>query len=69
MTALAKDPFLADRVDGKTNTLLAFRRSEEAEGWKRLMSDHPVRRTRSFIKNNSQKQMETAGSRQGVPAV
>lgn len=52
VNALAKDPGLADRVDGKTNTMLAFRKSEEADDWKRLMSDHLVRRTRSFIKNN-----------------
>lgn len=50
--ALAKDLLLADRLDGKTSTLLAFRRSEEADDWKRLMSDHLVRRTRSFIKKN-----------------
>jgi len=52
VAAMRKDPLLADRVDGKTNTLLAFRRSEEPEDWKRLMSDHLVRRTRSFIKAN-----------------
>lgn len=52
VAAMHKDPLLSDRVDGKTNTLLAFRRSEEPEDWKRLMSDHLVRRTRSFIKNN-----------------
>lgn len=50
--ALSKDPGLADRVDGKTNTMLAFRKSEEPDDWKRLMTDHLVRRTRSFIKNN-----------------
>ena len=52
INALVKDPGLADRVDGKTNTMLAFRKSEEPDDWKRLMSDHLVRRTRSFIKNN-----------------
>jgi superfamily II DNA or RNA helicase len=52
VTALGNDPRLADRVDGKTNTLLAFRKSEEPDDWKRLMTDHLVRRTRSFIKNN-----------------
>lgn len=52
VAALSKDPGLADRVDGKTNTMLAFRKSEEPEDWKRLMTDHLVRRTRSFIKNN-----------------
>jgi superfamily II DNA or RNA helicase len=52
VAALSKDPRLADRVDGKTNTMLAFRKSEEPDDWKRLMTDHLVRRTRSFIKNN-----------------
>src|SRR5205823_1255773 len=50
--AMRQDPSFSDRVDGKTNTLLAFRRSEEPEDWKRLMSDHLVRRTRSFVKAN-----------------
>ena len=45
-------PWLIDRVDGKITTLAAFRRSEEPDDWKRLMSDHLVRRTRSFIKAN-----------------
>lgn len=52
VTAMRKDPSLADSVDGKTSTLMAFRRSEEPDDWRRLMSDHLVRRTRSFIKNN-----------------
>jgi len=52
LAAMAVDPHLADKVDGKTSTLAAFRRSEEAEDWKRLMSDHLVRRTRSFIRAN-----------------
>jgi superfamily II DNA or RNA helicase len=50
--ALRKNPALRDRVDGRTNTMQAFRRSEEAEDWKNLMSEHLVRRTRSFIKAN-----------------
>ena len=53
--AMAKDPHLADKVDGKTNTLVAFKRSEEADDWRRLMSDHLVRRTRSFIKRSARK--------------
>lgn len=52
LAAMQFDPHLADKVDGKTSTLAAFRRSEEAEDWKRLMSDHLVRRTRSFIRSN-----------------
>ena len=55
LAALAIDPGLRDRVDGKTSTLAAFRRSDEAEDWKRLMSDHLVRRTRSFIRANHAK--------------
>ena len=50
--ALKKNPGIRDRVDGRTNTMLAFRKSEEAEDWKNLMSEHLVRRTRSFIKSN-----------------
>ena len=57
--AITKDPNLADKVDGKTNTLLAFKRSEEAEDWRRLMSDHLVRRTRSFIKRSARKKSVT----------
>lgn len=50
--ALRKNPGIRDRVDGRTNTMQAFRKSEEAEDWKNLMSEHLVRRTRSFIKSN-----------------
>ncbi len=52
LTAMQRNPRLAEQVDYKTNTLLAFRRSEEADDWKRLMSEHLVRRTRSFVRNN-----------------
>lgn len=54
--ALRNDPNLMTKVDGKINTLTAFRRSEEPEDWKRLMSDHLVRRTRSFIKRTAKKE-------------
>jgi hypothetical protein len=57
--AMTKDPTLADKVDGKTNTLEAFQRSEEADDWRRLMSDHLVRRTRSFIKKSARKKAVT----------
>lgn len=57
--AMAKDPTLADKVDGKTNTLEAFKRSEEADDWRRLMSDHLIRRTRSFIKKSARKKAVT----------
>jgi superfamily II DNA or RNA helicase len=55
-TALAADPTLATRVDGKINTLAAFRRSGEPDDWRRLMSDHLVRRTRTFIKRTAKKE-------------
>lgn len=51
-SAMALDPEFSKKVDQKTTTLAAFRRSDEADDWKRLMSDHLIRRTRSFIKNN-----------------
>ncbi|MBB1514195.1 NgoFVII family restriction endonuclease [Tessaracoccus sp. MC1627] len=57
--AIRVDPHLASKVDGKINTLTAFRRSEEPEDWKRLMSDHLVRRTRSFIKRTAKKEIVT----------
>lgn len=50
--AIALDPGIVDRVDGKVSTLAAFALSEEAEDWRRLMSEHLVRRTRSFIRQN-----------------
>ncbi|MEU6227556.1 helicase-related protein [Streptomyces sp. NPDC047042] len=57
--ALRVDPGLSAKVDGKINTLAAFRRSEEPEDWKRLMSDHLVRRTRSFIKRTAETELFT----------
>lgn len=63
--ALKSDPMLAVKVDGKINTLTAFRRSEEPEDWKRLMSDHLVRRTRSFIKRTAK--TETVPGHDGEP--
>ncbi|MFD6858162.1 helicase-related protein [Rhodococcus sp. NPDC060090] len=50
--AIAADPRFVDKVDGKTTTMAAFRRSEDPDDWKRLMSEHLVRRTRTFVKNN-----------------
>jgi superfamily II DNA or RNA helicase len=52
LAAMQQNPRLAEQVDYKTSTLLAFRKSEEADDWKRLMSEHLVRRTRSFVRNN-----------------
>jgi superfamily II DNA or RNA helicase len=57
--ALAAEPTLQDRLDGKINTLAAFRRSEYAEDWRRLMSDHLVRRTRSFVKRTAKSELVT----------
>lgn len=57
--AMALDPTLREKVDGKLTTLAAFRRSEEPEDWRRLMSDHLVRRTRSFIKRTAKKEVVT----------
>lgn len=50
--ALEANPKIRDDVDGRTNTMQAFRKSEMPEDWKNLMSEHLVRRTRSFIKAN-----------------
>jgi DNA replication protein DnaC len=52
VAALTKNPKLIDAVDGKITTLPAFRKSEEVEDWRRLMSEHLVRRTRTFIRQN-----------------
>jgi superfamily II DNA or RNA helicase len=53
--ALSADPTLRDKVDQKVTTLAAFRKSEDPDDWKRLMSEHLVRRTRSFIRRNYSK--------------
>lgn len=50
--ALALNPRIADSVDGKTHSLRAFMKSDQSEDWKRLMGEHLVRRTRSFIQAN-----------------
>ena len=57
--ALLAEPGRFLKLDGKINTLAAFRLSEEADDWKRLMSDHLVRRTRSFIKRTAKKETVT----------
>lgn len=49
--ALAQRDF-ADKLEFGVNTLAAFRKSEHPEDWKRLMGEHLVRRTRSFIRDN-----------------
>jgi len=52
VVAMSKDENFASRIDGKTSTLEAFRRSEEPDDWKRLMSEHLIRRTRSFVRKH-----------------
>lgn len=52
VVAMSKDDRFSEKVDGKTSTLEAFKRSEEPDDWKRLMSEHLIRRTRSFIRKN-----------------
>lgn len=51
LAALAKGDF-ADKIEFGLSTLAAFRKSDEPEDWKRLMGEHLVRRTRSFVKEN-----------------
>ncbi|WP_240452515.1 helicase-related protein [Corynebacterium xerosis] len=50
--ALERNPNLYNNLEVAHSTLAAFRRSEESEDWKRLMGEHLVRRTRSFVMNN-----------------
>lgn len=52
VVAMSKDGRFSEKLDGKTSTLEAFKRSEEPDDWKRLMSEHLIRRTRSFIRKN-----------------
>ncbi len=52
VAAMSLDSDFAKKLDHKTTTLAAFKKSDEAEDWKRLMSEHLIRRTRTFIKNN-----------------
>lgn len=49
--ALERYPNLYENLEMSHSTLAAFRKSEEAEDWKRLMGEHLVRRTRSFVLN------------------
>lgn len=55
VSAIRNDPSIVDKVDSKITTLQAFRLSDEADDWKRLMSEQLVRRTRSFIQTNYSK--------------
>lgn len=56
--ALQKNPNLYDRLEASHSSLAAFRKSEEPEDWKRLMGEHLVRRTRSFVLNTYAKDDE-----------
>lgn len=49
--ALQRNPNLYENLEMAHSTLAAFRKSEEPEDWKRLMGEHLVRRTRSFVLN------------------
>ncbi len=59
VAALRANPTLIDKVDGKITTLAAFRLSEDPDDWRRLMSDHLVRRTRSFVKKTAKTEAVT----------
>ncbi|MFT8394787.1 phospholipase D-like domain-containing protein [Propionibacterium sp.] len=65
--ALARDPDLTGKLDGKITTLAAFRCSEEPADWKRLMSENLVRRTRSFVQANYAQDGGMAGSSSRFP--
>lgn len=52
LAAMAIDENFSKKMDQKVTTLAAFKKSDEPEDWKRLMSEHLIRRTRSFIKKN-----------------
>lgn len=49
--ALQRNPNLYENLEMAHSTLAAFRKSDEPEDWKRLMGEHLVRRTRSFVLN------------------
>lgn len=50
--AIAANPNLGGNLDFGFKTLAAFRRSQYPEDWRRLMGEHLVRRTRTFVKEN-----------------
>lgn len=49
--AFERNPRLRDNLEFAPTTLAAFKKSEESEDWKRLMGEHLIRRTRSFVVN------------------
>lgn len=50
--AIEKSPGSFAGLNGKLRTFAAFRKSKEAEDWSRLLGDHLVRRTRTYIRKN-----------------
>jgi citrate lyase beta subunit len=50
--AIANSPTTFAGMQGKLRTFAAFRKSKEAEDWARLLGDHLVRRTRTYIRKN-----------------
>jgi hypothetical protein len=70
--ALRKDPRPWPPRSTARSTPSPRSASEEPEDWKRLMSDHLVRRTRSFIKRTAKKEPSPSGRHvrgAGVPPV
>jgi hypothetical protein len=49
--AIRNNPRLINDVGGKTRTFAAFKKSKEPQDWSRLMGEHLVRRTRSYIRS------------------
>jgi superfamily II DNA or RNA helicase len=50
--AIANSPNSFAGMQGKLRTFAAFKKSKEAEDWARLLGDHLVRRTRTYIRKN-----------------
>lgn len=49
--ALQRNPNLYENLEMAHSTVAAFRKSKKSEDWRRLMGEHLVRRTRSFVLN------------------
>ena len=58
LEAITNNPRFSGMVGGRTRSFGAFKKSKYAEDWKRLLSDHLVRRTRSFIRALAEKDEE-----------
>jgi superfamily II DNA or RNA helicase len=50
--AIAQSPNTFAGMQGKLRTFAAFKKSKETEDWARLLGDHLVRRTRTYIRKN-----------------